>query len=267
MTPLIDGDLIAYELAFGCQRFEEDQLTLVPVEEVNKRVLAKIGEICAEVYATEPPVLFFTGKTNFRNDIAKSKPYKGNRKGDKPHYLKYIRSFLMANYESELVEGLEADDLMSMRQTERLKFKDTIICTRDKDLRQVPGLHYGWECGKQPSFGPKWVDKHGYLELKGGKKLKGAGDMLLYAQMLTGDNTDNIGGARGWSDIKTYNLLKDCEDELSLYNAVEGVYNELYGEQAMTLLTETANLVYMIRKADILNGELEPVFWRAPIAA
>ena len=79
MTPLIDGDLIAYEIAFGCQRFEEDQLTLVPVEEVNKRVLAKIGEICSEVYATEPPVLFFTGKTNFRNDIAKSKPYKGNR--------------------------------------------------------------------------------------------------------------------------------------------------------------------------------------------
>lgn len=262
MKPLIDGDLIAYELAFGCQRFGEDQLTLVPVEEVNKRVLAKIGEICSEVYATEPPVLFFTGKTNFRNDIAKSKPYKGNRKGDKPHYLKYIRSFLMASYESELVEGLEADDLMSMRQTERLKFKDTIICTRDKDLRQVPGLHYGWECGKQPSFGPKWVDKHGCLELKGGKKLKGAGDMLLYAQMLIGDNTDNIGGARGWSDIKTYNLLKDCEDELSLYNAVESVYNELYGEQAMTLLAETAMLVWMVREAP--DGI--PVMWRAPIA-
>lgn len=261
MTPLIDGDLIAYELAFGCQRFEEDQLTLVPVEEVNKRVLAKIGEICSEVYATEPPVLFFTGKTNFRNDIAKSKPYKGNRKGDKPHYLKYIRSFLMANYESELVEGLEADDLMSMRQTERLKFKDTITCTRDKDLRQVPGMHYGWECGKQPSFGPKLVSKHGELTLKG-RKLKGTGDMLLYAQMLLGDATDNIGGARGWADIKTYELLKGCQDELSLYRAVEGVYIELYGSDYMSALSETANLVYLIRELDVHGN---PVMWRPPV--
>lgn len=260
MTPLLDGDLIAYELAFGCQRFEEDKLVLIPVEEVNKRVLSKIGEICAEVYATEPPIIYFTGKTNFRNDIAKSKPYKGNRKGDKPHYLKYIRSFLMANYESELVEGLEADDLMSIRQTERLKFKDTIICTRDKDLRQVPGLHYGWECGKQPSFGPKWVDKHGELTLKG-RKLKGTGDMLLYAQMLLGDNTDNIGGARGWADIRTYELLKDCPDELSLYKAVEGVYNELYGDRAMELLTETANLVFMIRSFDT-DGKY--IMWSPP---
>ena len=93
------------------------------------------------------------------------------------------------------------------------------------------------------------MDKHGSLELKGGKKLKGTGDMLLYAQMLIGDSTDNIGGARGWSDIKTYNLLKDCQDELSLYKAVESVYNELYGDQAMELLTETAMLVWTLSTA------------------
>ena len=92
----------------------------------------KIEEICAEVYATEPPTIFFTGKTNFRNDVAKSKPYKGNRKGDKPHYLKYIRSYLMANYDSELVEGLEADDLMAMsdhdlvRELQQLIFGYTV---------------------------------------------------------------------------------------------------------------------------------------------
>lgn len=261
MKPLIDGDLVAYELAFGCQRFEDDQLVLVPVEEVNQRVTNKIEEICAEVYATEPPTIFFTGKTNFRNDVAKSKPYKGNRKGDKPHYLKYIRSFLMANYDSELVEGLEADDLMAMRQTERLKFKDTIICTRDKDLRQVPGMHYGWECGKQPSFGPKWVDKHGTLELKGGKKLKGTGDMLLYAQMLIGDQTDFIGGVRGYGDIKTYEALKDCTDEPSLFDVVDRVYREVYGDVAKERLLECAYLVFMVRSLDEFG---KPIMWEPP---
>ena len=80
--------------------------------------------------------------------------------------------------------------------------------------------------------------------------------------MLIGDATDNVGGARGWSDIKTYSLLKGCQDELSLYKAVESVYNELYGDQAMELLTETAMLVWMVREAP----EGAPVMWRAPIA-
>lgn len=261
MKPLIDGDLVAYEIAFGCQKMVNGELELVSVQEVNERVKRKIDDICAAVYATEPPIIYLTGKTNFRNDIAKSKEYKGQRKHKpKPHYLKYIRAVLMAEYDWQITEGLEADDLMAIHQTSRLKYKDTIICTRDKDLRQVPGMHYGWECAKQPSFGPKAVDEFGELYLRG-RTLKGTGKMLLYAQMLMGDSTDNIGGAKGWGDEKTYHLLKDCADEEALYNAVKTVYDELYEDEATTRLAETANLVFMIRE---LNNGI-PVMWRAPV--
>jgi hypothetical protein len=78
----------------------------------------------------------------------------------------------------------------------------TIICSRDKDVRQCPGWHYSWECGKQPSIGPIMVDELGHLVDKNagkfnpltGKKLPlkvfGTGHKFFYYQMLTGDTVD-----------------------------------------------------------------------------
>jgi hypothetical protein len=69
---------------------------------------------------------------------------------------------------------MEADDLLGINQT-----KDTIICTIDKDLRQVPGQHYNFV-----------KDEIFTVNLQEGL-------LWFYTQMLTGDASDNISGIRG----------------------------------------------------------------------
>lgn len=80
MQPLIDSDILLYEIGFAAQKKTETGTILKPVEEVNEMMDMRIEEICAAVYATEPPMLFMTGKGNFRYEVAKSRDYKGNNR-------------------------------------------------------------------------------------------------------------------------------------------------------------------------------------------
>lgn len=259
MQPLIDGDVLVYSIAFANQKMINGELVLESVEKVNDMVDMRIKEICAAVYATEAPRIFLTGKNNFRFDIAKVQAYKGNRKKQKPHYYKYVRSYLEAKWGAEVVHGMEADDALAIAQTERLHFKDTIICTIDKDLAQVPGLHYRWENGKAGSWGPVMVDEIGHLELKGPKKIKGTGLKFFYSQVLTGDSTDTYGGLPGCGPIRAFAILNECNSDEEMYNVVLEAFTFKYGEEAEERMLEQGRLAYMVRS---LREDGSPVMWR-----
>lgn len=251
MKPLIDADILVYEIGFATQRKGEDgAVNPSPVEEVNALIDSKIKDICAAVYATEPPTLYLTGVGNFRYDIAKRREYKGNRKNIKPFHYKYIRAYMIAAWGAEVVDGMEADDALAIAQTARLPYKDTIICSRDKDVRMVPGYHYGWEAGKQGSWGPAWVDSLGTLELKGPKKLTGTGEKFFYSQLLTGDSTDTYDGLPGMGPIGAFNLLENLNTPREMYLAVLEAYKKKFGEGAEEAVEEQAHLAYMIREVD-----------------
>lgn len=262
MQPLIDGDLILYEVGFATQRKTEDGgVLLVPVEEVNQKIDALVKNICAEVYATEEPIIYITGKGNFRFDVAKARPYKGNRKKLKPHYYAYIKAYLQAQWGAIVVDGMEADDALCIEQTSRLHLRDTIICSRDKDLKQCPGYHYTWECSKQGSWGPRWVDELGEIQLKGPKKLIGTGHKFFYAQVLIGDSTDTYDGLPGCGPIGAYELLKDTQSDLEMFKAVLCAYERKYPEDALEKLTEQAYLAWMVRYN---NEDGSPKMWSVP---
>lgn len=262
MTPLLDADILLYEIGFAAQQKTEEGLILKSVEEVNEMVDERIKEICAAVYATAPPKLFITGKGNFRHAVAKSREYKGNRKQIKPHYYSYIKAYLQAQWGAVVVDGMEADDALCIEQTKRLEFRDTIICSRDKDLKQCPGFHYTWECGRQGSWGPAWVEEIGSLVLKGPKKLTGTGALFFYSQLLTGDSTDTYDGLQGCGPIRAFNILDGATTEAEMYERVLEAYTNKYGEEAEERLYEQAQLAWMIRRAD---DEGNPVFWTRPV--
>jgi hypothetical protein len=74
----------------------------------------------------------------------------------------------------------------------------SIIASKDKDLRMVPGLQLDWDTGAIHDTGD---DDFGYVELverttdSGTTKLlKGYGQKFFWAQMLIGDTADNISG-------------------------------------------------------------------------
>ncbi len=267
MQPLIDADVLVYEIGFGCEWGwkKEHPDEIVPWHMVQETLDLRIQQICQAVGATMPPMLFLTGKGNFREVIAKRKGYKANRaEKKKPYHAQNIIVYLKGEYGARTINGMEADDAICIEATKRPD--ETVVCTRDKDLRQCPGWHYGWECGKQGEFHLQKVDEHGWLRLTYSKakqpvaKLEGAGNMFLYAQMLMGDSVDNIPGLPKVGPKKAHEMLHRASDELELYDIVHREYSRVYGDRADAELLEQAKLVYMLR--EVKDGA--PVWWTPP---
>lgn len=266
MQCLIDLDLLLYEVAFAGQFKEEgsDEIIPRPFDDVALFLEERIQQIEDSCWATEPSILYYTGSTNFRNDIAKKKPYKGNRKTPKPFHHGNLKAYARAKYDCRMQEGLEADDLMAIEQTSRLALEDTIICTRDKDLRMVEGFHYGWEVGNQSGFGPAKVDKLGEIELVNGKKVVGTGLRFFYSQLVTGDAVDNIMGLPKGGPVLAYNTLNGCGTEQEMFDAVSQLYKDKYEEAWEEEMLEMGQLLWMVRE---LNDDGSPVMWRFPDGA
>lgn len=275
MRPLIDADLLTYEVAFaGQMKDEEGEVRISSFESVKDMADEKIKQICASVWATEEPVLYLTGKGNFREKVAVTKPYKGNRKSEKPFHYKNLRAYLLHAYNTILVEGMEADDAICIEQTKHLDSLDTIICTRDKDLRICPGMHFGWEVSGQEQFGPERVDKLGWLkpvyktktnkagdEVEYVAQVKGVGLKFFYAQMIMGDSTDNIPGLPKGGPILAYKTLEGLETEEDLFRAVQSLYESRLGEGWREYMLEQGRLLHMCQE---LTEEGEPVMWEIP---
>ena len=273
---------------------EVGELILMNFDHVSELLEARIAVICDEVEATEPPVMFFTNSEyvnrrlnkarryvgeyevkyvhNHRYEIAVTKPYKGTRKNPKPFHFYNIMAYLMHKYEYMVMEnGLEADDAMCIHQMRRMKHGhfndrgqltyelDTVICSRDKDLRICPGFHYSWECGKQRSVGPHYTDRLGSLTKGENGKTLGYGLKFFYYQMLVGDTADNIPGLKGWGDVGAKKLIQDLPDEMAILKVVK----EAYKEKGMSkeYFMEQAHLLHMVQE---LNVDGSAKMWSIP---
>lgn len=285
MRALIDGDILVYEVCSAGQF--KDELTGEPVmknfDEVTEHFREKIKQIEAEVWATEPSIIYLGDSgnllnavnmqrkreglppmewlPNFRIDVAKSRPYKGNRKQEKPLHYNNLRAWIFANYPTKVARGYEADDILcsDLYETHKNKRLDAIACSRDKDLKMVPGMHFGWECGRQPQFGPKRVTEFGSLTLSNSKKkVGGDGLLFFYAQMLIGDAVDNIAGCKGCGPVATYKLLSECKTEEEAFKAVANKYSLTYGEGWQKYFLENADLLWIIRE---FNEDGTPVMY------
>ena len=293
MTPLIDGDILLHEFGWSGEFKNKDpdmgevgELILMNFDHVSELLEKRISVICADVEATEPPVMFFTNSEylnkrlnkarryvgedeveyvpNHRYDIAVTKPYKGTRKNPKPFHFYNIIAYLMHKYEYVVNEvGLEADDAMCIYQEtytkEHYGMLDTIICSRDKDLRICPGWHYSWECGKQRSVGPHVTGVLGSLTIGENGKTLGYGLKFFYYQMLVGDTADNIPGLKGWGDVGAKKLIQDLPNEMAILKVVK----EAYKEKGMSkeYFMEQANLLWMVSE---LNEDGSPKMWKMP---
>ncbi len=283
MKPLIDADVLRYEIGACGQAIDENdgELKMRDFEFVANLLDEKIKEICDLAWADEPPLLFLTSctatheilhrrngtpyKPNFRIEVAVSKPYKGTRKQEKPKHYKNITAYLLNNYECVVAEGYEADDLLAIYQTEAMRDgRETIICSRDKDLRMVEGHHFSWECGFAAGFGPKRVSREG--ELRPVEKnervtgLKGEGLLFFCAQMLMGDACDNIPGLPRVGPAKTWDLLSECKTYVDGLRVVRDAYIDKYEDEWETHFLEQARLLWMVR--ELKDGE--PVMFEIP---
>lgn len=177
-------------------------------------------------------------KSNFRYTLAKTKPYKGNRKAPKPYHYHDLREFLVKNYNAEIIHGIEADDAIGI---EAMKHPGTIIASIDKDLMMIPSINYNFVTGKFTK-----VSDPGAITLsENNRKLTATGIFALFAQMLQGDNADNIPGICGLGPVGIFNLLKDCK---TVEDAYQVVYTQYKKRQIEDRFSEVANLLFIRRK-------------------
>jgi hypothetical protein len=196
---------------------------------------------------------YLTGKGNFREAIDSIQPYKGTRHStSKPHWYDEIREYLVKHQKGVVVDGIEADDAMSIAQCTS-KEDTTIICTKDKDLWMVPGWKYDWgSATKEPRMF---------------KVSEEDGMRWFYRQLLMGDSVDNIMGC-GHKVRMTYQsgakigqeydkrkgigkegskiILMTCHTEQEMYEEVLACY--LDHDLTEYDLLENANLLWMMRK-------------------
>lgn len=279
MKCLIDADVLVYEIGFASQWVDDDGVKQVlDPEKVEENIDQRVKEIEEECWADEPSTLYLTvndwvnkylvrrppngadkyepHKPNFRIELAKTKPYKGNRKEEKPFHYYNILAYLLRSYDVVVSDGMEADDTMSVHQIQAPPLS-TVICTRDKDLRMIPGMHYGWPCGKQPQLGPLEVDEVGSVELSK-QGIKGTGLAFFYSQLLTGDTVDNIPGLPKVGPKKALELLGGLDDPDEMFKAVVDLYKEKIGDGWREYMLEQGQLLWMVRELDEEGG---PVLW------
>jgi hypothetical protein len=170
--------------------------------------------------------LYLTGPGNFRETVAVTKPYKGNRLEAKPKHFNAVGEYLIKQWGAITVRGIEADDAIGIALSQL--GDSAISVSTDKDLRQVPGWHYDWvkDEGKQVS--------------------KREGDFTLYTQILTGDTTDNVPGLPGCGEAGAREILDKSRSTKELQSRSWAAYRD--SGKSLEYFLEQAELIYILRE-------------------
>lgn len=127
-----------------------------------------------------------------RAEQAVQQEYQSSRKGiERPEFLDTIRAFIATDLNGRVHLHQEADDGMAQANYCADDPKMSVIVSKDKDLRMVPGLHYDFDTGEivnVSGYGSVWI-KEGKT-----KKLQGWGTAFFWSQCLMGDPVDTIRG-------------------------------------------------------------------------
>lgn len=239
---IIDADSLTYAIPAGCQDYTTGEPTTTEKQmcaRLDNAIKKQIRETDASEYQ-----LHLTGNDHIRRSICPL--YKKNRKSlSKPVYYSAARDHLIERYGAVVSEGTEADDDVCIEYN-KARYRcgytpyEPILSHIDKDIDQLPGLHYNPRKKITYEITPE------------------EGRYNLYTQSLVGDTIDNIKGIRGMGPKRTESWLAGYNnDEEQLYLRCLEKYEETYDiEEAVERLHRNMELLYLHR------GEGDK--WRVP---
>jgi len=186
---LIDADYTVYKCCASVEDeidWGDDVIMVVSkFSEAMNAVKRDLTKIKNEFMWDEPElVLFFSDSKNFRKKIYPD--YKGHRNRKKPCGYRRVIKALGEEFTLIKMPTLEADDALGIYAT---MYPDNIICSPDKDLRQIPGTLYTMSetVSITPEEGLRWH----------------------YIQTLAGDQTDGYGGVPGIGIKRAVTLFEE----------------------------------------------------------
>jgi 5'-3' exonuclease len=215
---LFDADSLIYQAVYKVISFGEIRAMLqngdskFSIElEILQRGYDRFEKIAFDIFneietqynIIEIKYFFTTCRNNFRKQI--DTEYKANRKGKSNKWVNKLRHYLIDYLEGSYAsDEYEADDLIYYN-SQLLEVDDYIICSIDKDLRQIEGLHYDYyQLKKQDEEGNEYKVRKGFQYVT-----KESAENLIFEMMLTGDVSDNIKGIYGIGKKKAEKLLQD----------------------------------------------------------
>lgn len=245
---LVDADWVTYLHAAKGQKDCGFGIDLAPFEEVVADARQHLKDLGKKFGATIL-LCYSCEKHNFRKDVLPS--YKSNRVGkDKPQHYWPLKAELIKHYKMYERYGLEGDDVMGILATwPKLKGRK-IICSVDKDMKQIPVEMYDPVKDTLTKF----------------TKLQGL--RWHMTQTLTGDTVDGYTGCVGCGPVNAKKALANRTKADELWDAVMQCYAGYNPDVEMPVLYDTA--LAQARVAKILQAEdynfqtKEPILWTPP---
>ena len=189
MSLLIDADYIVYKCCAANESEIDwgDDVIVVSsrFSEAYDMVERELFKISNNLGCFDDSILFFTDSVNFRKRIDPA--YKGHRNRKKPCGYRRVINKLKEEYNVVVMPELEADDALGIYAT---KEQGHIICSPDKDMRQIPGDLYDF------SDGVITITKE-------------EGDRWHYIQTLAGDQTDGYSGVPGFGIKRAVSFFEE----------------------------------------------------------
>lgn len=191
LTVIIDADILAYQVASNTEvaiEWEDDLWTTHgDMAEARSKVEEALDHILQKTGASDFALCLTDSAGNFRKAVYPD--YKGNRKNTRaPFLLKPIKEWMLESLDAYWRPALEGDDVIGILATAPSIIKgDRLIYSADKDLRQIPGMHW---------------DGDSIIEIT-----EEEGDAFFFEQVLTGDPTDGYPGCPGMGKVKALEVL------------------------------------------------------------
>lgn len=240
---VFDADTLMWAVAYNNREESTPDKMYVSIDNMLRLAL---NNTKADMYCG-----FIQGRDNsHRHKLFKS--YKANRPPRPEWFTKWkpaIEAYLtdpFGKWKFEFVEGMEVDDAVASvvavieDQNERLECKENctfpIICSIDKDLRQIAGEHYNPEKKETTHV---TADEANYA---------------LCKQLLMGDSIDGIKGLKGIGKAKSGKILENIAPQdmihevLNTYVRANAGFN---GELARGVLEFAENAMQIVLKQDI----------------
>lgn len=236
MLALIDADIVIYRVGYTTEN-EDGFVAIARARDMLEGMLAEVG-------ATEYRSFISDSANNYRLKIFPE--YKANRVQPKPKHYQLIKDYIYSDWGGELAFEQEADDALGIEQSKCFSENyESVICSIDKDLHQIPGKHYNF------------VKKELY------EVTEAEGIKFFYQQLLTGDTVDNIKGCPGIGAVKSAKLLSLVDNAEDYYKVVKTAYKvafdklfEISDDELEELIITTGQLLWIRKK--------ENEFWLPP---